>query len=104
MPVLRIARAGFQRVRPYAGRFAHNVKTNPRWALATGVGAGLGAGYLAGRLSQPDEEVYEEKRKDGTLIRKIFKKDDGSVNVLGIILLICIIAGIYMYFKKRKEE
>jgi len=104
MPPLGFVRYGFQRVRPYAGRFIQNVRTNPRWALGAGLGAGALGGYLAGRLSQPDEEIYEEKRKDGTFIRKTIKNDDGSINALGILLLIAILAGAYWYFKKKKSE
>ncbi len=104
MPALRVIRTGVQRFRPYAGRMIHNIKTKPSWGLGAGAVGGLGAGYLAGKLSQPSYEEYEEKKKDGTYIKKIFKKDDGSVNILGVLLLIGIIAGIYWYMSKNKNS
>lgn len=102
MPALSIVRTGVQRFRPYAGRLSHNIRTNPRWALGAGAVGGLGAGYLAGSLAQPDE-IYEEKRKDGTFI-KMIRNRDGSVNTLGILLLLGIIAGIYWYATKTKDK
>ena len=102
MPPIGLVRSGLQRIQPYAGRLLHDVKTNPRWALGAGVAGGLGAGYLVGSLSEDTYEIYEEKREDGTIIRKIVKNDDRSI-VLGIIILIVILAGAYLYFKKRKS-
>ncbi len=102
MPELSIIRTGVRRIRPYAGRLSHNIRTNPRWALGAGAIGGLGAGYLAERFAQPNE-VYEEKRKDGTFI-KMIKNRDGSVNTLGILILLSIIAGIYWYATKKDKK
>ena len=102
MPALSIVRAGVQRVRPYAGRLSHNIRTNPRWALGAGAVGGLGAGYMAGRFAQPDE-AYEEIRKDGTFI-KMIKNRDGSANILGIWLLLGIVIGTFWYLNKTKDS
>ncbi|ACX72894.1 hypothetical protein Metvu_1036 [Methanocaldococcus vulcanius M7] len=87
----------------FRGKLANLIRDNKKVVLA-GAG-GLTAGYLANEmLSSGETQVYRIKRNDGTLIEKIVKKEDGSVNYLGIFLIVGILGAIWYFFVRKKKS